>query len=164
MIGLFLPAGNGVLSLTGSFGEYLVKLDETVKKTDVFGKAVSTVVDIVKIAITFVKTAGEKVKEFGKTAGEKFDFPGFELFHSFLERVHDRMAQIGDGAGKMKSGVIVAFEMMGEALEKCKFLKVMEALWTAVKVIAGGIADAVGTMMGTLAEKLGNADYISSAI
>lgn len=159
LIGLFLPAGNGVLSLTGSFGEYLVKLDETVKKTDVFGKAVSTVVDIVKIAITFVKTAGEKVKEFGKTAGEKFDFPGFELFHSFLERVHDRMAQIGDGAGKMKSGVIVAFEMMGEVLEKCKFLKVMEALWTAVKVIAGGIADAVGTMMGTLAEKLGNADF-----
>ena len=159
LIGLFLPAGNGVLSLTGSFGEYLVKLDETVKKTDVFGKAVSTVVDIVKIAITFVKTAGEKVKEFGKTAGEKFDFPGFELFHSFLERVNDRMAQIGDGAGKMKSGVIVAFEMMGEALEKCKFLKVMEALWTAVKVIAGGIADAVGTMMGTLAEKLGDADF-----
>lgn len=159
LIGLFLPAGNGVLSLTGSFGEYLVKLDEIVKKTDVFGKAVSTVVDIVKTAITFVKTAGEKLKEFGKAAGEKFDFPGFELFHSFLERVHDRMTQIGDGAGKMKSGVIVAFEMMGEALEKCKFLKVMEALWTAVKVIAGGIADAVGTMMGTLAEKLGNADF-----
>lgn len=159
LIGLFLPAGNGVLSLTGSFGEYLVKLDETVKKTDVFGKAVSTVVDIVKTVITFVKTAGEKVKEFGKAAEEKFDFPGFELFHSFLERVHDRMAQIGDGAGKMKSGVIVAFEMMGEALEKCKFLKVMEALWTAVKVIADGIADAVGTMMGTLAEKLGNADF-----
>ena len=159
LIGIFLPAGNGVLSLTGSFGEYLVKLDETVKKTDIFGKAVSTVVDIVKTVITFVKTAGEKVKEFGKAAGEKFDFPGFELFHSFLERVHDRMAQIGDGAGKMKSGVIVAFEMMGEALEKCKFLKVMEALWIAVKVIAGGIADAVGTMMGTLAEKLGNADF-----
>ena len=159
LIGLFLPAGNGVLSLTGSFGEYLVKLDETVKKTDIFGKAVSTVVDIVKTVITFVKTAGEKVKEFGKAAGEKFDFHGFELFHSFLERVHNRMAQIGDGAGKMKSGVIVAFEMMGEALEKCKFLKVMEALWTAVKVIAGGIADAVGTMMGTLAEKLGNADF-----
>lgn len=159
LIGLFLPAGNGVLSLTGSFGEYLVKLDEAVKKTDIFGKAVSTVVDIVKTVITFVKTAGEKVKEFGKAAGEKFDFPGFELFHSFLERVHDRMAQIGDGAGKMKSGVIVAFEMMGEALEKCKFLKVMEALWTAVKVIAGGIADAVRTMMGTLAEKLGNTDF-----
>lgn len=159
LIGLFLPAGNGVLSLTGSFGEYLVKLDETVKKTDVFGKAVSTVVDVVKTVITFIKTAGENVKEFGKAVGEKFDFPGFEIFHSFLERVHERMSQIGDGAGKMKSGVIIAFEMMGEALEKCKFLKAMEALWNAVKVISSGIADAVGTMMGTLAEKLGNADF-----
>lgn len=155
LIGLFLPAGNGVLSLTGSFGEYLVKLDETAKKTDVFGKAVSTVVDIVKTAITFVKTAGEKVKEFGKTAGEKFDFPGFELFHSFLERVHDRMAQIGDGAGKMKSGVIVAFEMMGEALEKCKFLQVLGSLWNAVKAIGSEIADLLGSMISSL----GKADF-----
>ena len=155
LIGLFLPAGNGVLSLTGSFGEYLVKLDETVKKTDVFGKAVSTVVDIVKTAITFVKTAGEKVKEFGKTAGKKFDFPGFELFHSFLERVHDRMAQIGDGAGKMKSGVIVAFEMMGEALEKCKFLQVLGSLWNAVKAIGSEIADLLGSMISSL----GKADF-----
>lgn len=155
LIGLFLPAGNGVLSLTGSFGEYLVKLDETVKKTDIFGKAVSTVVDIVKTVITFVKTAGEKVKEFGKTAGEKFDFPGFELFHSFLERVHDRMAQIGDGAGKMKSGVIVAFEMMGEALEKCKFLQVLGSLWNAVKAIGSEIADLLGSMISSL----GKADF-----
>ena len=155
LIGLFLPAGNGVLSLTGSFGEYLVKLDETAKKTDVFGKAVSTVVDIVKTAITFVKTAGEKVKEFGKAAGEKFDFPGFELFHSFLERVHDRMAQIGDGAGKMKSGVIVAFEMMGEALEKCKFLQVLGSLWNAVKAIGSEIADLLGSMISSL----GKADF-----
>jgi tape measure domain-containing protein len=155
LIGLFLSAGNGVLSLTGSFGEYLVKLDETVKKTDVFGKAVSTVVDIVKTTITFVKTAGEKVKEFGKTAGEKFDFPGFELFHSFLERVHDRMAQIGDGAGKMKSGVIVAFEMMGEALEKCKFLQVLGSLWNAVKAIGSEIADLLGSMISSL----GKADF-----
>nr|WP_144363768.1 tape measure protein [Lacrimispora amygdalina] len=155
LIGLFLPAGNGVLSLTGSFGEYLVKLDETVKKTDVFGKAVLTVVDIVKTAITFVKTAGEKVKEFGKAAGGKFDFPGFELFHSFLERVHERMAQIGEGAGKMKSGVIAAFEMMGEALEKCKFLQMLESLWNAVKAIGGGIADLLGSMISGL----GKADF-----
>lgn len=143
--------------IVGDFEEAKELLTEV---SDTFSAVINaSVVDIVKTAITFVKTAGEKVKEFGKAAGEKFDFPGFELFHSFLERVHDRMAQIGDGAGKMKSGVIVAFEMMGEALEKCRFLKVMEALWTAVKVIAGGIADAVGTMMGTLAEKLGNADF-----
>ena len=36
-------------------------------------------------------------------------------------------------------------------------------IWIAIP-IGWFIADAVGTMMGTLAEKLGNADYISSAI
>lgn len=154
LIGLFLPAGNGVLSLTGSFGEYLVKLDETVKKTDVFGKAVSTVVDIVKIAITFVKTAGEKVKEFGKTAGEKFDFPGFELFHSFLERVHDRMAQIGDGAGKMKSGVIVAFEMMGTLAEKLGNADFSGVLDVLNSIAVGGIALSISKFLKSVTEPL----------
>ena len=154
LIGLFLPAGNGVLSLTGSFGEYLVKLDETVKKTDVFGKAVSTVVDIVKTAITFVKTAGEKVKEFGKAAGEKFDFPGFELFHSFLERVHDRMAQIGDGAGKMKSGVIVAFEMMGTLAEKLGNADFSGVLDILNSIAVGGIAVSISKFLKSVTEPL----------
>lgn len=154
LIGLFLPAGNGVLSLTGSFGEYLVKLDETVKKTDVFGKAVSTVVDIVKTAITFVKTAGEKVKEFGKAAGEKFDFPGFELFHSFLERVHDRMAQIGDGAGKMKSGVIVAFEMIGTLAEKLGNADFSGVLDILNSIAVGGIAVSISKFLKSVTEPL----------
>lgn len=163
LIGFVLPAGNGILSLTGNFGEYLVKLDETVKKTDLFNVAIKKVVDFIKTGVTtatdILKRASEAAKEFGQFIKQKFNFPGFELFHSFLERVQARMSQVGDGVGKMKSGVITAFEMMGDALEKCKFLKVLEALWTAVRTIAGGIAEALGTMFGSLAEKLGNADF-----
>lgn len=163
LIGFVLPAGNGILSLTGNFGEYLVKLDETVKKTDLFNVAIKKVVDFIKTGVTtatdILKRASEAVKEFGQFIKQKFNFPGFELFHSFLERVQTRMSQVGDSAGKMKSGVITAFEMMGEALEKCKFLKVLEALWTAVRTIAGGIAEALGTMFGSLTDKLGNADF-----
>ena len=159
LISLFMPAGNGILALTGNFGDYLVKLDETVKKTDIFGKAISTVVEIIKVIVNTITTAVNKTKEFGGAVAAKFDFHGFELFHSFLERVHDRMAQIGDGAGKMKSGVVVAFETMEKALEKCKFLQVLESLWNAVKAIGSGIADAVGNMMSTFAEKIGNSDF-----
>lgn len=159
LISLFMPAGNGILALTGNFGDYLVKLDETVKKTDIFGKAISTVVEIIKVIVNAITTAVNKIKEFVEAVAAKFDFHGFELFHSFLERVHDRMAQIGDGAGKMKSGVVVAFEAMGKALEKCKFLQVLESLWNAVKAIGSGIADAVGNMMSTFAKKIGNSDF-----
>lgn len=163
LIGFIVPAGNGILGLTGTFGEYLVKIDETIKKTDLFNNAIKHVVDFIKTGVTIatkiLKSAGQAVKEFGQFIKEKFAFPGFEVFHSFLERVHKRMSEVGDTAGKMKSGVVVAFELMGDALEKCKFLQVLEALWKAVKTIAGGIAEAFGNLAGTLVEKLGNADF-----
>ena len=163
LIGFVVPAGNGILGLTGTFGEYLVKIDETIKKTDLFNTAIKHVVDFIKTGVTvatdIVKAAGQAAKEFGQFIKEKFSFPGFEAFHAFLERVQKRMSEVGDTAGKMKSGVVVAFELMGDALEKCKFLQVLEALWKAVKSITGGIAEAFGNLAGTLAEKLGNADF-----
>ncbi len=163
LIGFVAPAGDGILGLTGKFGDYLVKLDETVKKTDIFRIAIQKVVSFIKTGVTVasnvLRNAGTAVKEFGQFLKEKFDFPGFELFHAFLERIHTRMSQVGEAAGTMKSGVVTAFELMGEALEKCKFLQVLQALWKAVKAIAGGIAEALGGLASTLVEKLGNADF-----
>jgi tape measure domain-containing protein len=163
LIGFFLPAGNGILSLTGSFGEYLVKLDDTIKKTDLFHTAIQKIVNFIKTSVTvasnILKTIGQAAKDFGEFISQKFDFPGFEIFHSFLERVQTRMSQVSESAGKMKSGVVVAFELIGEALEKCKFLEVLQALWNAVKAIVGGIAEAMGDLAGALVDKLGNADF-----
>lgn len=163
LIGFFLPAGNGILSLTGSFGEYLVKLDDTIKKTDLFHTAIQKIVNFIKTSVTvasnILKTIGQAAKDFGEFISQKFDFPGFEIFHSFLERVQTRMSQVAESAGKMKSGVVVAFELIGEALEKCKFLEVLQALWNAVKAIDGGIAEAMGDLAGALVDKLGNADF-----
>ena len=155
VISLFLPAGNGILSLTGNFGEYLVKLDETIKQTDIFGKAVSAAVKIIETIVTAMKIAGEKVTGFGKAVAAKFDFQPFEVFHSFLERIHERISQVGEAAGSMKSVVITAFELMGDALEKCKFTQVLQALWNAVKAIGS----AIGNLFGSLISSLGNADF-----
>lgn len=163
LIGFFLPAGNGILSLTGSFGEYLVKLDDMIKKTDLFHTAIQKIVNFIKTSVTvasnILKTIGQAAKDFGEFISQKFDLPGFEIFHSFLERVQTRMSQVAESAGKMKSGVVVAFGVIGEALEKCKFLEVLQALWNAVKAIVGGIAEAMGDLAGALVDKLGNADF-----
>ena len=159
LIGYFLPAGNGILSLTGNFGEFLVSLDETVKSTDVFGKTISTVVNIIKTIGDGVKATGQAVADFGKKISEKYNFNGFETFKAFLDRIHTRMHDVVNRATSMKDGVTTAFDLLGDALEKCKFLKVMGAIWNVVKTIAGGIVDALGTMMSTLTDKLGNADF-----
>lgn len=144
--------GAGILGVTGTFGDWLVKLDEFIKQGDVFNKVLGTIVSV-------IKTVATAIRDFVKVVAEKIAFPGFELFHSLLERLHARMSQIGDAAGGMKSSVSSAFEAMGNALANCQFMQLLQAVWDAVKAIAGGIADAMGKVGSSLISSIGNADF-----
>ena len=144
--------GGGILGVTANWGDWLVKLSETIRTTDIFNKAIQGV-------IGFVKNVGIAIKDFFIAVKEKFDFPGLEIFHAFLERVHERMSQVGEAAGEMKSGVVIAVEMMGEALANSKFLQMLQALWDGVKTVVGGIASAIGSLGSGLVEKISNADF-----
>lgn len=144
--------GAGILGVTGTFGDWLVKLDEFIKQGDVFNKVLGTIVSV-------IKTVATAIRDFVKVVAEKIAFPGFELFHSLLERLHARMSQIGDAAGGMKSSVSSAFEAMGNALANCQFMQLLQAIWDAVKAIAGGIADAMGKIGSSLIDSIGNADF-----
>ena len=144
--------GAGILGVTGTFGDWLVKLDEFIKQGDVFNKVLGTIVSV-------IKTVATAIRDFVKVVAEKIAFPGFELFHSLLERLHARMSQIGDAAGGMKSSVSSAFEAMGNALANCQFMQLLRAIWDAVKAIAGGIADAMGKVGSSLIDSIGNADF-----
>ena len=144
--------GAGILGVTGTFGDWLVKLDEFIKQGDVFNKVLGTIVSV-------IKTVATAIRDFVKVVAEKIAFPGFELFHSLLERLHTRMSQIGDAAGGMKSSVSSAFEAMGNALANCQFMQLLQAIWDAVKAIAGGVADAMGKVGSSLIDSIGNADF-----
>lgn len=144
--------GAGILGVTGTFGDWLVKLDEFIKQGDVFNKVLGTIVSV-------IKTVATAIRDFVKVVAEKIAFPGFELFHSLLERLHARMSQIGDAAGGMKSSVSSAFETMGNALANCQFMQLLQVIWDAVKAIAGGIADAMGKVSSSLIDSIGNADF-----
>ena len=144
--------GAGILGVTGTFGDWLVKLDEFIKQGDVFNKVLGTIVSV-------IKTVATAIRDFVKVVAEKIAFPGFELLHSLLERLHARMSQIGDAVGGMKSSVSSAFEAMGNALANCQFMQLLQAIWDAVKTIAGGIADAMGKVGSSLIDSIGNADF-----
>lgn len=144
--------GAGILGVTGTFGDWLVKLDEFIKQGDVFNKVLGTIVSV-------IKTVATAIRDFVKVVAEKIAFPGFELLHSLLERLHARMSQIGDAAGGMKSSVSSAFEAMGNALANCQFMQLLQAIWDVVKAIAGGIADAMGKVGSSLIDSIGNADF-----
>lgn len=144
--------GGGLLSITGSFGEWLVKLNETIKTTDVFNKVLGGIVN-------FIKAAATAIKNFVTTVAQNFKIPGFELFHNLLERVQARMAQVGVAAGNMKSAVVIAFELIGEALANCQFVQILQTIWNAVKTIASGIVNALGSVGGAITSSLGEANF-----
>ena len=144
--------GGGLLSITGSFGEWLVKLNEIIETTDIFNKVIGGIVN-------FIKEAASAIKNFIATISKNFKIPGFELLHNLLERVQTRMSQVGETAGSMKSSVVVAFDLMGEALANCKFVQILHTIWNAVQTIASGIVNTLGSIVGAITSSLGEANF-----
>ena len=167
--------GGGVLEVTGNFGDLLVRLDEFIKKNDIFSKAIQNITGFIKEAITAVKTFGEEVSEklnipsldeitesvkgFLSVIKEKMQIPGLELIHSVLARIQERMPMVGEAAGNMKNVTVTAIEVIGSVLANCSFLQILQKLWEVTKTVVGGIAKALGTLATTLASKLGNINF-----
>lgn len=154
--------GGSILNVTGAFGECIVGIDEYIRKTDIFSKAIQEVIEYVKTVVMAVKnfaeeikdefnlpdldTIKESVKDFLNAIKEKIEFPGLELFHSLLERVHDRMSQIGEAASSMKSMTVTAIEAISTTLNNSSFFKMLEIMMNGVKTVATGIAKAISTL------------------
>ena len=144
--------GGGLLSITGSFGEWLVKLNETIETTDIFNKVFGGIAN-------FIKNAAAAIKNFITTVAKNFKIPGFELFHNLLGRVQDRMSQVGEAAGSMKSGVVAVFKFMGESLANCQFAQILKTIWNTVKTITSGIVNSFSSISEAIISSLGEANF-----
>lgn len=154
-----------ILSVTARFGDWLVKLDETIKKTDIFNIAIQTVIKCIKtgvaVATDLIDKAVDAVTRFANAIKQKYDTGGFAVIHSVLERVHTRMSEVGEAADGMRSGVEIAIGAMGKALENSKFLQVLQALWDGVKTIGTGIAKAMKTLASGFVEDISDINFSS---
>lgn len=152
LFGGFGTLGDGILGFTGGIGNAIVAFDEFIKTSGAFQKVGEGIATVIQTIMTALSTLKNKIKE-------KFESANFELFHSLLERIHERMTQVGEAAGEMKSGVIVAFEVIGEALANCQFVQLLSAVWNAVKTIGSGIVKILGELGSSLAKNLGEANF-----
>ena len=152
LFGGFGTLGDGILGFAGGIGDAIVAFDEFIKTSGAFQKVGEGIATVIQTIMTALSTLKNKIKE-------KFESANFELFHSLLERIHERMTQVGEAAGEMKSGVIVAFEVIGEALANCQFVQLLSAIWNAVKTIGSGIVKILGELGSSLAKNLGEANF-----
>ena len=176
------PAGSavgdlltGILGLTGSFGKWIVNLDETIKKNDIFYNGIQSVVNVVKNGIT-------AVKEFASAVGDKFGFPSLDeaktSFKSFLDTVKgkisapgieflsalfdglcNRARQVRDAIVGMKDGIVESFNKVDHVASSNRFVQVLTGIGTLVREVAGAIGNILGKALDGLINALRNADF-----
>ena len=79
--------GTGILGVTGSLGDWLSNLRDSIKEGNLFGRGIDKIVDVITNAIT-------KIKEFGISVKESFSRPGYDGFSGFLKSIWELIKNI----------------------------------------------------------------------
>ena len=144
--------GGGILGVTAKIGDWLVKLNDTVKETNIFTKGINKIGDVLKIV-------GDALKKFFGFIKEKIGSPGLETFQTLLERIKERMGDLGTVAEGMRDGIVRVFDAIGTALERGSFFKFLQTLWKIVTTIGSAIGKLLGGLLGGIVDKIGNANF-----
>ena len=157
--------GSNVLDVTANIGEWLISLNEMIKKSDIFNKVLSNIVDYLGYAVDGLKFVFKSILNFFDgiivALSDKFKIPGLEAVHSFLGVMNRRMEDIGESAGDMQSGVSTAFEVMSDAIANSPIYKILTTLWNGVKKITSSIGDLIVSLLDKFTEAFDNANFSS---
>ncbi len=98
LIGKFTGLSGGILGITGALGDWVSGIAKSVTETNIFGKAVDSVVG-------FLGKAIDKLKEFGSYLRGKFEAPGFKTFANILNTVWTGIKKVGLAVVKVASSI-----------------------------------------------------------
>lgn len=108
LIGYVAPAGDGILGFTASIGDFIVGIDEAIKSSDAFNKAIEGIGDFLKPIAdgvkTFVKTVADAFSEFANV-----DTSGLDNFADKVQTRFEPFVKLGELVKK-------AFGNLGEAI------------------------------------------------
>ena len=86
--GALLGFGDGVLAATGTFGDFLSNIRDSIKEVDILGKGIDAVTNFLLNVIT-------SIKEFGTSVKDSFGSPNFDGFTGFLLKLWETVINIG---------------------------------------------------------------------
>lgn len=101
--------GNSVLDTASSFGEWASNLRDTIKETDIFGKAVDKVVGFLQKAIDIIKLVVSKFGEFIGVITQNIHMPGLDDFYNFISKIGNVFKKIGSVIGPIAVQIGEAF-------------------------------------------------------
>lgn len=140
-----LGLSGGLLNISGSLGDFLTNISESIKETDIFGTAIDKITDIIVSVI-------DEIKEFGSSVKENFKTPGYEGFIGFLNTIWDLVKMIGSGIGdifsSIGSGISKALgdSSVGDVLNSGIFAWILVGVVKFAKSIANPLESAGGVL------------------
>lgn len=137
LVGYLLPAGDGLLSFTGSIGDYIVKLDEAIKSTDFFQQVIEKITGIFGPIIDGIKSFVSSISETIKGIANVDVGPVEDFSNSIQERLHpiaaisEFIGSVFDKMASVMQKIAPVFYSVATIIGKA-FEKVREAVGTAI--------------------------------
>lgn len=135
----------GILGLTASIGDALVKFNEFIKVGDVFGK-IGTFIG------TVIETIVLKLSKFFSAFKNNILLP-------LIERIRDRFYGIGEAVENASQKVSSSMKKMGQSAENSGFVQTLKTIWEILKKLTTGIMGAFGKFAKGVMDKIGNANF-----
>lgn len=140
--------GSSLIGISGSLGDWLSGLRDSIKETNIFGKAVDALVG-------FLQKAIDGIKDFFKAIGKKVDSSGLEGFANVLKNIWTFISEIGKSIG----GAFGKFFRSGDLQTGLNVLNsgVLASLLLGLKkFVSGGALDKAGKFLQSLLDPLEN--------
>lgn len=117
LIGYVAPAGDGILGFTAGIGDFIVGIDEAIKSSDAFNKAIEGIGNFLKPIAdgvkTFVKTIADAFSEFANV-----DTSGLDNFADKVQTRFEPFVELGELVKKAFEGIIGIVEKASPVLSK----------------------------------------------
>lgn len=105
LIGYVAPAGDGILGFTAGIGDFIVGIDEAIKSSDAFNKAIEGIGNFLKPIAdgvkTFVKTIADAFSEFANV-----DTSGLDNFADKVQTRFEPFVKLGELVKKAFEGIV----------------------------------------------------------
>ena len=150
--------GDGILDVTGSWGDWVSGLRDSIKDTDVFAKSVKKVT-------TFITPAILKIKEFFSIVTQKIKMPSFESFLDIMQTIWSVVQTIGGRISEACSGIGEALASTFRSGDISAGLDILNGgllagILMGVKNFVGGIEDSLDGVNDILENVTGILDSV----
>lgn len=162
LISNFTGLGDGILGITGSIGEWLSGVRDSIKETNLFGKAIDGLVN-------FLQNGIDKIKQFTSFIAEKIHMPGFEDFLKLMQGIWNIMTKVGSKISEIGVSIGTVISKAFRTGDVNSMLDLVNGgittgILLGIKKFIGGLSDAFDDAGGFLDKIKGTLDGVKGSL